>query len=225
MYSVGNVGVPYERELVDDTGLGFNPFKAIKRAVTFKKTSFRPKNLFGAVGSVGVNLATLGAASTFAPKMFSANSKTMQKVGMGFSAAALAAGAVVGGVVAAPVIGSALGAMGSAVAGAAGIVGKSAVGIMSGTFGRFVGSRPPHEQQLIANSITPEIIAGIDQGTIDPDMYMTALQRGLPAVSGVPSVTGGAFMVPGEQRGLSRGAIATLAGVGILSVVLLMKGK
>ncbi|MEM0272921.1 MAG: hypothetical protein QW514_10310, partial [Thermoprotei archaeon] len=87
MFSVGHVPVVYKRRVVDDDGLGFfkrfRPFKAIKRAFTFKKTSFRPKNIFGAIGSVGANIATFGAASTFAPKVFSANSKVMRKVGMG----------------------------------------------------------------------------------------------------------------------------------------------
>lgn len=89
---------PYERSRIHDVGLGdldgFNVGKMFKRMFTFKPSSFTFKNIMGSVGSLVSNVATFGAASAFAPKTFGAHSKTMQKVGMGVSAAAAVGGGI-----------------------------------------------------------------------------------------------------------------------------------
>jgi hypothetical protein len=93
--------LPYERTRIHDVGLGgldgINIGKMFNRMFTFKPSSFKFKNIMGAVGSGFTNFMTLGAASAFAPKTFSAHSTAMKQVGMGVSAAAAAAVGVTAG--------------------------------------------------------------------------------------------------------------------------------
>jgi len=152
----------------DGLGKGFNPFKAVKRAVTFTKTSFQPKKLFGAVGSVASAAAGFAVAgpvgailpSALAPKVFSANSKLMKQVGMGVTAAAAVAGAIYFGPAVAAVIGPKLAAAGAMLGKAAGSLTK---------FLPFFQSLSPQGQKYVSDTITPEQIAAIERGMLDPN--------------------------------------------------------
>jgi hypothetical protein len=105
-----------ERQVVNGVGLGdlegFKIKKAFKRMIKIKKSSFKLKNIMGAVGSATMFTATSGL-STLAPKLTGAHSKLSRIVGIGATAVAAVAGAVV----AAPMIGGALGIGGAAATG------------------------------------------------------------------------------------------------------------
>jgi hypothetical protein len=140
-----------------DGGLGFRfrPFKALKRAATITKTSFQPKKIFGAIGSLVAGTATFGLGPMLAPKVFSANSKTMKSLGMAVSAIALVAGAVVLG----PAIAGALGPMMSSAAGMAG----KAVGGMQ-VFTKAFNMLSPRKREQLATELTPQQIADVELG-------------------------------------------------------------
>jgi hypothetical protein len=112
-----------ERQVVNGVGLGdlegmFNIGKMFTRMFHFTPRSFQLKNIAGAIGSVALTGATLGLA----PKISSAHSKVAKIVGY----AEMAAAAVVGGVIAAPMIGGALGIGGVAATGTGLTVGAEA---------------------------------------------------------------------------------------------------
>jgi hypothetical protein len=124
--------LPSQRQVVDGTGLGelegFKLKKAFKRAIKFKKSSFKPKNIMGAVGSATMFTATSGLSSVVAPKLTGAHSKLSRIVGIG-------ATAVAGGVgIAALLPAGALAAAGSSISGAfsglTGMVGGLGTSIM-----------------------------------------------------------------------------------------------
>ena len=105
------VYLPHERVQVNGIGLGevdglFNIGKMFSRLTHFTPRSFQFKNIMGAVGSAAMFTGTMGLSS-LAPKLTGAHSKLSKMVGMGVSAAALAAGAVV----AAPALAAALPSM------------------------------------------------------------------------------------------------------------------
>jgi hypothetical protein len=118
---------PGRRIVVNDVHLGlgevdglFNIGKMFTRLVTITPSSFKLKNIAGAIGSLVTTTATMGVANVASElakgkgaSFTSAHSKPMQYVGYG----TLAAGAVVGAVVAAPMVGSALGIGGTAATG------------------------------------------------------------------------------------------------------------
>lgn len=114
------VNTPLQRNVVNGVGLGdlegFDIGKMFSRLVHFTPRSFQPKNIFGAIGSATAFVATSGLSSIIAPKIFSANSKTMRQVGMGVTAAA---GVIAGGVIAAPLLMGGGGATGLMTAGGA----------------------------------------------------------------------------------------------------------
>lgn len=106
--------LPSERMVVNGVGLGelegmFNIGKMFKRMFTFTPSSFKFKNIAGAIGSVATTTATFGmanVASEFAGPsglkltkgtITGARSKPMQYVGYGTMAAAAAAGLYFGG--------------------------------------------------------------------------------------------------------------------------------
>jgi len=139
----------------DGLGKGFNPLKAIKRAAHFTPKSFRPKNIFGAIGSVTGTVLTGGLGPIIAPKVFSANSSTMRKLGMATTAIAV----VAGGVVLAPAI---AGSLGPSLSSAAGMVGKAVTGM--GTFFSSFNALSPGARQQQASQLTAQQIADIESG-------------------------------------------------------------
>lgn len=129
------VHLPYERTQVHSAGLGgldgFNIGKMFTRMFTFKPSSFTFKNIMGAIGSGVTNFMTLGAASAFAPKQFSAHNKQMQQVGMGVSAAAAVAAGVTAGAAFGPAVLSAAKTAGGAIVSGA----KTVAGGVTSMFG------------------------------------------------------------------------------------------
>lgn len=126
-----------ERQVVNGVGLGdlegmFNFGKMFTRMFHFTPRSFQLKNIAGAIGSIALTGATLGLA----PKISSAHSKVAKIVGY----AEMAAAAVVGGVIAAPMIGGALGIGGVAATGTGLTVGAEAAGTVAATGGGFLST-------------------------------------------------------------------------------------
>jgi hypothetical protein len=146
----------------DGLGKGFNPIKAITRAVHFTPTSFQPKKIFGAIGSFTGTVLTGGLGPIIAPKVFSANSATMKTLGMATTAIAVVAGAVVLG----PAIAATLG---PTLSSAAGLAGKAVTGL-TGFMGAFNKLSPAQRQQQAAQ-LTPQQVADVEQGraTFDPN--------------------------------------------------------
>ncbi len=140
----------------DGLGKGFKPLKAITRAVHFTKTSFQPKKLLGALGSFTGTVLTGGLGPIIAPKVFSANSKTMKTLGIAATAIAVVAGAVVLG----PAL--AAGPLGTGLSKAAEFAGTS-VDKLTGFFTAFNKLSPGARQQQ-APQLTPQQIADIDAG-------------------------------------------------------------
>jgi len=159
-----------------DGGLGFKfkmkfkPLKAIKRVTKITKTSFQPKKIMGAVGSVAAVAAGGGVGAIFgplgmiagaalgpiiAPKVYSANSATMKALGMGLTAIAVVAGAVVLG----PAI---AGTLGPVLSSAAGLAGKAVTGMS--VFTKAFNMLSPGKQQEIASTLSPQEIADIETG-------------------------------------------------------------
>jgi hypothetical protein len=90
--------LPSERQVVNGVGLGevdglFNIGKAFKRFTTIKKSSFKLKNIMGAIGSATMFTAS-GGLSVLAPKLTGAHSKLSRIVGIGATAVAAGAGAI-----------------------------------------------------------------------------------------------------------------------------------
>jgi len=139
----------------DGLGKGFKPVKAIQRAVHITPTSFQPKKIFGAIGSITSTVATGGLGPIIAPKVFSANSATMKTLGMGITAIGVAAGAVVFG----PAIAASLGPVFSS---AAGMLGKAVTG-MTGFMGAF-NKLSPQKRSEQASQLTAQQIADIERG-------------------------------------------------------------
>lgn len=105
---------PLERQVVNGAGLGelegmFNIGKMFTRMFTFRPSSFKLKNIAGAIGSLATTTATFGIANIASEivgpsglkltkgTLTGAHSKPMQYVGYGTMAAAAAAGAYFGG--------------------------------------------------------------------------------------------------------------------------------
>lgn len=101
--------LPSERMVVNGVGLGeldgmFNIGKMFTRMFTFTPSSFKMKNIAGAIGSVTTTIATGGLANIASEltkgkggSFTSAHSKAMKTVGYGTMAAAAAVGAYYGG--------------------------------------------------------------------------------------------------------------------------------
>ena len=142
-----------------DGGLGFKfrfrPFKAIQRITKITKTSFQPKKIFGAIGSLTATIATGGLGPIIAPNVFSASSKTMKTLGMAVSAIAV----VAGGVVLGPAIAASLGPMLSS---AAAMVGKAVGGMQ--VFTKAFNMLSPGKRQQMASELTPQEIADVETG-------------------------------------------------------------
>ena len=139
----------------DELGFRFRPFKAVRRFTKITKSSFKLKNIMGALGSFTGTVLTGGLGPIIAPKVFSANSKTMQTLGMAVTAIAVVAGAVVLG----PAIAASLGPMMSS---AAGIVGKSVTSMT--TFTKAFNFLSPAKRQQMASELTPQQIADVETG-------------------------------------------------------------
>ena len=188
----------------------FRPGRAIKRASKITKTSFQPKKIFGAIGSVVANVYTFGAASILAPKVFSANSKTMKMLGMAVSAIAVVAGAVV--------LGPALAAsMGPMLSSAAGMAGKAVTGMS--TFMSAFNKLAPKKQQELSQSLTAEQIAAIEQGKLDINTLGSQIPT--PASSSYESIPVRS-QEPGQE--MSQGSQAMQAGMFGMSPMMLMIG-
>ena len=148
------VYLPQERVQVNGVGLGedlsgFNIGKMFKNMFHVTPRSFQPKNIFGAIASGTIGVATLGMSSALAPKVFSAHSKTMKTVGM---IGTIAAGAVTGGVFLAPLL-PAIGGIASSAGGGlmsilsgAGSFLKPVMGIFGGMFGGGKGGGGEQQQ-------------------------------------------------------------------------------
>lgn len=140
-----------------DGGLGFRfkPFKALQRVTKITKTSFQPKKIFGAIGSLTATIATGGLGPIIAPKVFSASSATMKQLGMAISAIAV----VAGGVVLGPAIAGALGPMLSS---AAAMAGKAVTGMT--VFTKAFNMLSPGKREQMATELTPQQIADVELG-------------------------------------------------------------
>lgn len=93
------VYLPQERVQVNGVGLGdlegFNIGKMFKRMVKITPSSFKLKNIMGALGSVTATVATGGLAPIISSKTFGAHSSAMKALG---TATAVVGGVVAGGV-------------------------------------------------------------------------------------------------------------------------------
>jgi len=148
----------YFHQSVGSSELGkfrFKPGKALKRAVKITKTSFQPKKIFGAIGSVTAGVFTAGLGPALAPKLFSANSSTMKSLGMGVTAIVVAAGAVV----MAPAI---AGILGPTLSSGATLAGKAVTGMQ--TFMTAWNKLTPKKAQELASELTPQQVADIETG-------------------------------------------------------------
>jgi len=135
----------------------FNIGKMFKRMTKFTPSSFKLKNIVGAIGSVGLTGLTLG----FAPKFSGAHSKSAQVWG----GVMLAAGAVVGGVMVGPAV---MGVLGPKLAAAGALLGKAGSSVGGGLFS-ILGKLIPSKQAEVAQQVTPQDIAYMDQyGQIPP---------------------------------------------------------
>ncbi|MGH9932314.1 MAG: hypothetical protein ACREA9_24190 [Pyrinomonadaceae bacterium] len=193
----------------DGLGKGFNPLKAVKRAVTFTKTSFQPKKIFGAIGSVTGTMLTGGLGPIIAPKVFSANSQTMKTLGIATTGIAIAAGAVVLG----PAIAASLGPTFKS---AADMLGKG-VDQLTGFMGAFNKLQPAQQQQQ-ASQLTAQQIADVDAGrarfnpTTGELMYYQQQPPGSLMVQGQPVPPGYTGLEPGPAPGVLRPAEAGMMG-------------
>ena len=222
----------------DGLGKGFNPVKAVKRLVKITPTSFQPKKIMGALGSLTMTTMTGGLGPIIAPKIFSANSSTMKTLGMVTTGIALAAGAVVLGPAIAPTLGPLLSS-------AAGLAGKAVTG-MVGFMGVFNKLKPAQQQQA-ANTLTAQQIADIEQGraTLDPNtgqlVYFGQQPGGFmpmgpapiapyqpasfPTDFGPPVSQGGGVAEAGMFGGLSPMMLGLMIGVPLIVQLLLKERK
>jgi hypothetical protein len=123
--------LPSERMVVNGVGLGdvdgmFNIGKMFTRMFTIKKSSFKFKNIAGAIGSAGMTIATGGMANIASEiagpsglkltkgSITGAHSKVSKVVGYGAMAAAAAAGVYFGGAALLPALGTGTAAAGTA---------------------------------------------------------------------------------------------------------------
>lgn len=215
----------YHQMSGSELGFRFRPFKALQRATKITKTSFQPKKIFGAIGSIVSTVATGGLGPIIAPKVFSASSKTMRALGMAASAIALVAGAVVLG----PAIAAALGPMMSSAAAMAG----KAVGGMQ-VFTKAFNMLSPGKRQQIAGELTPQQIADVELGKAqltEQGLSYDTQPPGSLRVQGemVPAGYGNdpSSLVPTGQLRQSAGGIDPLylmaGGGGLLLVMFMMK--
>lgn len=129
--------------------------KAFSRAAHITKTSFQPKKILGAIGSVTAGFFTAGLGPALAPKLFSANSSTMKSLGMGVVAIVAVAGAVV----MAPAI---AGALGPTFSSGAALAGKAVTGMT--TFMSAWKKLSPAKAQQLSSELTPQQVADIESG-------------------------------------------------------------
>jgi hypothetical protein len=177
--------LPQERLQVTDEdgnlGFSFNIGKMFKRLTKVTKTSFRPKNIFGAIGSGAANFVTFGAASAIAPKVFSAHSKTMRQVGMGVSAAALAAGTVVTAGALAPALGGMLTGVGGSLLSAGGTLLKFAPSMLSMFTKKSSGGVTQYQYTDPNTGLVTSLPPGITpQQAIQLGLMQTAFSGGQP---------------------------------------------
>lgn len=209
----------------DELGFRFRPFKALQRVTKITKTSFQPKKIFGAIGSLVATVGTFGLGPIIAPGVFSASSKTMKSLGMAITAIAIVAGAVVLG----PAI---AGALGPVLAKGAALAGK-AVGGMK-VFTKAFNMLSPGKRQQMASELTPEQVSDVELGKaqlteqgINYDGYQAP---GSLRVQGemVPAGYGNdpSSLMPSGQLRQSTGGIDPLyliaGGGGLLLVMLMM---
>jgi len=196
--------LPSERMVVNGVGLGelegFKPKKAFKRLIKVKKSSFKLKNIMGAVGSATMFTAS-GGLSTLAPKLTGAHSKLSRIVGIGATAVAAVAGAVVAAPLIAPLLPSMAGG-GGFFSGAGSFLASGGSGLMSMFTGggkgiapqqpteyppgyapvypqqqEYYGSNVPVGEQL-SQTVFPTMAGGGSQGTYGP--YPNNMQIGSP---------------------------------------------
>ena len=202
----------------DDGQIGFKFKKMFKRLVHVTPRSFQPKKILGAIASLTATVATGGLGPMIAPKIFSANSKTMQSLGYGMAAVAVVAGAVV--------LGPALAAsMGPMLSSAAGMVGKVVTG-MTGFMGAF-NKLAPEKQQELSQSLTAEQIAAIENGQLDINSLgtRTATPSGT-AYEPTGSDWSGSRYTPGQGTDVPQGGrpLAQADMFGGISPMMLMVG-
>lgn len=135
--------LPSERQVVNGVGLGeldgmFNIGKMFTRMFTFTPSSFKFKNIAGAIGSLTTTVATGGLANIASEiagpsglkltkgTITGAHSKPMQYVGYGTMAAAAAAGVVLGGAALLPAAGAVTGGAGATAGSASSIIASAA---------------------------------------------------------------------------------------------------
>jgi hypothetical protein len=145
----------------------FNIGKMFKRMTKFTPSSFKLKNIMGALGSAVAFTATGGIANVAAEiagpsglkltkgTITGAHSSAMKALGY----ATAAVGAVVGGVMVAP---SVMSILGPKLALAGGLLGKAGSSVGGGLFG-ILGKLIPSKQAEVAQQVTPEDIAYMDQ--------------------------------------------------------------
>jgi hypothetical protein len=226
----------------DGLGKGFNPVKAVTRLVHITPTSFQPKKIMGAIGSITATVATGGLGPIIAPKIFSASSDTMKTLGMATTAIAV----VAGGVVLGPAIAASMGPMLSS---AAGLVGKAVTGMT--VFAKAFNLLSPAKRQELAPQLTAQQIADIESGkaqlTEQGLMYVpTDQQPGSLMVQGQPgnipyqppwqpapspmdfgpsAPQGGGVAQAGMFGGLSPMTLGLMIGVPLLVQLLLKERK
>lgn len=179
--------------------------KMFKRLFTIKKSSFKLKNIMGAIGSAVGTYATVGLGPILAPKQFGAHSKLARIAGTATTAVGLAAA----GYAAGPYVAQLLGPKLTAAAAKAGttVLTNAASGLMQS-----LTSLGPAQQLEVAQQVTPDQLAEWEQTGVMP-ADLASLLYGAAASSAPPQqltpytpteAAEWGRMPPGSERELSQ---------------------
>lgn len=191
--------LPSERMVVNGVGLGevdglFNIGKMFTRITKITPSSFKLKNIAGALGSATAFTLT-GGLSSLAPKLTGAHSSAMK--GLGYGVAAV--GAVAGGVALLPA--GALTGAGSMLSSIGGSILKGGTSIMSIFSGGGVGIPPQQQQQsgmTQAEYDTQQAYNAQQQAAYDAQVQAQQNQMYIPA--GYNTSGSGAYAQPASMN-------------------------
>lgn len=170
--------------VVDELGFFKKIGKMFSRAVKITPKSFRPGNIFKAVTNVALTTATAGGYQFLPSKV----KKSIENIGK------IAVPIIGGGILAAVAGPAVISVLGPKLAMAGSILGKSASSIGSRVFG-FMSNLGPAQQAQVAEQITPQQIAQIEQtGNVPPDL--TALFNQLQRQSIMPPAPPPLYAMP-----------------------------
>lgn len=210
---------------------------------TFTPKSFTIKNITGAIGSGVGAVLTGGLGPILAPKQFSAHgsvSKIIGSLGVAPVVSAISPktfglskseASIVQGITAAAAVAvtpAVMPALGTTLSSAAGILSKAgSLASLGSKFLPFLKGKSTQEQQQIVQSVTPEQVAAIDQGQLDPNSLLRMYAGGTSAsVAPAEIPTEQPQAVQAGMGGLSSNTMLLIAGIGLAVIVpLLDRGR